>query len=256
MKKYIFGALIGISLATFSCKDDKLMYEYPFDKVYFKYTESDSITRKSFVYDPVEVVRDTVFINLQTIGKVTNYDREVKIVQRDTTAVGKITAIPNVHFVAFDSPEMKGKMVIPAGASKAKIPIILLKDISLESSEALLYVEILDNENFLQGLPGALKNRVVFSCMLSKPALWRNMQYYFGDYGQVKHQFLIDQTGFKWDEDFVNAFAIDGNYVQAMAINMRKRLEEFNAALKEQYPNDPSKQTLKEADGTVVKFGK
>lgn len=255
MKKYIFGFLTFVSFATFSCKNDKFIYDYPNDKVYFAYT-GDSVTRASFIAQPAEVVRDTVYIRVNTMGFVANYDREVKIVQADTILVGKIVAEPGVHYVAFNSPEMKGKIVVPAGKAKADIPIILLRDKSLLNSECLLYVKIVDNENFKLGFPTAQYNRVIFSEMLSMPKKWNYLEYHFGVYGQVKHKFLIDNSEYLWDDDYIDVLIADYTYMTLMSNKMKAKLVEENARLKELYPDDPYKQVLRESDGTEVKFSK
>ena len=73
---------------------------------------------------------------------------------------------------------------------------------------------------------------------------------YAGDYGVVKHQFLIDQTGEKWDDDYIEKFMTgDGAYRSYLIEKLSKRLDEVNAERQEK-----GESPLCEADGTPVSF--
>ena len=73
---------------------------------------------------------------------------------------------------------------------------------------------------------------------------------YFGTYGIVKHQFLIEQNGEKWDDDYIKSL-MDGDsaYLTFLAQKMAQRLEEVNAERAAQ-----GEGPLCEADGTPVSF--
>ena len=64
----------------------------------------------------------------------------------------------------------------------------------------------------------------------------------------VKHQFLIDETGEKWDDEYIDKLMTgDSNYLTYMLRKMAKRLNEVNADRQAQ-----GLSPLTEADGTPV----
>ncbi len=86
----------------------------------------------TFVYEAPAVVRDTVYIPVNTIGGITDKDRPVKLEQiteytytyvrdpvtnqiTDTIATERpFKAVPGKHYVAFDDPSIASLMVIKA----------------------------------------------------------------------------------------------------------------------------------------------
>ena len=73
---------------------------------------------------------------------------------------------------------------------------------------------------------------------------------YFGVYGVVKHQFLIEQTGKKWDDEYIESLIKgDSNYLKYLVRKMSARLSEVNAER-----TAKGLDVLKEADGTIVEI--
>lgn len=252
MKNLLYIIVVSLSFVVFSCEEaDRLMYDYPNDRVGIVFKSStDSVLRKTFVYDPETCLRDTVFVELKTIGFLYDYDREVKFKQ--VMVDGKNNAEAGVHYVPFDSPELKEKMHIPAGKNIAAIPVILLRDNSLKEQEVFIQVTLVENEYFQLGFPKNITQNIIFSDKLSKPLKWDFGKYTIGDYGTVKHRFLIDKTGFLWDDaTFQLLFRDDAPYGNFIYNKMKDELMKENERLKIE---DPSHYPLSEADGTEVKF--
>jgi hypothetical protein len=103
--------------------------------------------------------------------------------------------------------------------------------------------------------------RIVFSDQLERPTYWSWGNYNFiGAYGTVKHLFLIEQTGEKWDNVYLHdvlgftetgsdSNIYDYDYIVVVQAALVKMLEEYNAERQAQ-----GLDVLKEEDGTIVKM--
>ncbi len=270
MKKYISfmaGMLLAVLLA--SCEKDLQVFSDPTCRLNFYYDiesvssfkESMARSAYSFVYGSSDVERDTLWYEMETMGFVADHDRAITLVQVDSAGVNN--AVAGKHYVAFDDPSMTSYYVVPAGKARVKIPVVILRDASLKNETVVLMFKIQPNAEFQQGY-SVLQTRVIqFTDQLSEPSKWTygypysdyssltiSLSDYFGDYGVVKHQFLIDQTGEKWDDDYIEKLMTgDANYLTYLLRKMSKRLDEVNAerASRGEGP-------LTEADGTVVEI--
>ena len=161
------------------------------------------------------------------------------------------------HYVSFSDPSLATYYTIPAGKARTKIPVVLLRDASLQSQTVTLRFSIQANENFQNGYPEFQTRTLTFTDQLAEPSEWINLelpypaypQYtYFGKWGPVKHKFLIDETGEKWDDDYIKQLLEgDSGYLTYMIRKMSKRLDAVNAERQAQ-----GLDVLKEADGTPV----
>ncbi len=270
MKKYISfmaGMLLAILFA--SCEKDLQVYSDSTCRLNFYYDiesvssfkESMARSTYSFVYGSSDVERDTLWYEMETMGFVADHDRAITLVQVDS--VGVTNAVAGKHYVSFDDPSVAHYYVVPAGKARVKVPVIILRDASLKNETVVLKFKIEPNAEFEQGY-SALQSRVVqFTDQLSEPSKWSygfpdsdyssytvSLSDYFGAYGVVKHQFLIEQTGEKWDDDYIEKLMTgDSNYLMYLLRKMSKRLDEVNAerASRGEGP-------LTEADGTVVEI--
>lgn len=270
MKKYISfmaGMLLAILFA--SCEKDLQVYSDSTCRLNFYYDiesvssfkESMARSTYSFVYGSSGVERDTLWYEMETMGFVADHDRAITLVQVDS--VGVTNAVAGKHYVSFDDPSVAHYYVVPAGKARVKVPVIILRDASLKNETVVLKFKIEPNAEFEQGY-SALQARVVqFTDQLSEPSKWSygfpdsdyssytvSLSDYFGAYGVVKHQFLIEQTGEKWDDDYIEKLMTgDSNYLMYLLRKMSKRLDEVNAerASRGEGP-------LTEADGTVVEI--
>ncbi len=270
MKKYISfmaGMLLAILFA--SCEKDLQVYSDSTCRLNFYYDiesvssfkESMARSTYSFVYGSSDVERDTLWYEMETMGFVADHDRAITLVQVDS--VGVTNAVAGKHYVSFDDPSVAHYYVVPAGKARVKVPVIILRDASLKNETVVLKFKIEPNAEFEQGY-SALQSRVVqFTDQLSEPSKWSygfpdsdyssytvSLSDYFGAYGVVKHQFLIEQTGEKWDDDYIEKLMTgDSNYLMYLLRKMSKRLDEVNAerASRGEGP-------LTEADGTIVEI--
>lgn len=246
---WINFALYGVlALFCMSCEEALPMYETESDCLNFTVELKEQYptpVRKSFVYDPETVVRDTIYVPVTSMGFVRDYDRKVTFEQVIVKPDSVYNAEPGVHYVPFDDPEVRDLMVLPAGQASAEIPIIALRDTTLRDTLSVLQLRIAANDYFKVGDPDRAECLVEIGDQLMKPKNWL----IFGDYGYVKHRFLIELTGWRFDEETMDEMMADYLYAQSIrtkAATALKKLNEERAARGEG--------PLCEADGTEVKF--
>jgi len=257
--KTISKILTGIiaALALTSCEKDLEVYSEDTCRLNFYYegvSNAASLestlteTHYSFVYGGQHLETDTVWLPMQTMGFVADEQRSISLEQIDNTGSTLPKAVAGQHYVALD--QLASFYVVPAGTARTQVPVVLLKDASLDEQEYLLTLRIKSNEWFENGYEAYQTRKIYISNTLSEPAAWYQTycHYYFGTYGPVKHQFLIDETGEKWDDDYINTLMEgDSGYISYLAEKMARRLAEVNAQRTAQ-GLDP----LTEADGTIV----
>ena len=202
---------------------------------------NDTMQIYTFVLEPAAVTRQTIYVRVETMGDVYDYDRPVKLKQ--VAFYGKDgdknDAVPGKHYVSFDDPEMAAKQFIPKGQVAADIPIILIRE-NLGTNEFLLRIEFERNDYFTLGLDQFSHRTVLISDQLQKPDNWADMEAYFGTYSQAKHQFMIDVTGLAIDYDYIKGIYAtdDRGYYTYLRVWFRAKLAEAVAA-------DPDNEELK-----------
>lgn len=244
-------------LPTWSDETCRLNFYYDVDDR-SDYKETMSQASYSFVYGSDELMTDTMWFTVETMGKVSPYDRPVTLTQ---VATDGTDAVAGKHYMAFDDPDLAGLYVIKGGTAQAKLPVVMLRDESLKTDEVTLKFQITENGYFTNGYPEYQTRTLTFSDHMTKPSNWdKEYPYvgdytypfsgYFGEYGQVKHQFMIDHTGKKWDNDYIEEIMTgDSQYLQYILSKLVKELAELNEERAAQ-GLDP----LAEADGTEVSF--
>lgn len=267
MKKIIYGFMLAAGALSAACSENPGLYEPGDDRVMFLLkgddghtylkNNTDTILSYSFVYNSLET--DEVPVGVKTIGMLSDRDRTVSIRQVPT---GLADAVPGVHYVALTDPWYNGKLVIPAGKTSAQLPIKVLRDASLKDGAVNLRLQIVENEYFRPGIAIRTELLVTLSDQLSKPENWHAQTVrHFGAYGPVKHQFMIDASGEKIDENYFlelgfmmgGGFAptFDESYVGYTVARFREKLAAEN--LRRQGLTPPL-EALKEADGNLVSF--
>ena len=260
--KYTAVALLFAVAA--SCDTDLPTYDYPNDGINFV----DSVATFSFVYGDPDATQESFMIKITTMGDVPDRARRVDLRQELT---GENDAVPGVHYVAFDDPSMAALHVIPAGVAELEIPVILLRDPSLENMEVVLKIRVKDNDNFGVGLVGSEFTRLTFTDRLTRPSEWNgggyDDAYWLGAYGTAKHRWMIETTGEKWDDDYLyNVIGFDktntsttnnpniyrndnwdDGYWTYLSGVLKRDLAAYNEELGSAGP-------LTEDDGTVVSF--
>ncbi len=273
MRNNIYILLLLLIALFSSCEEELTPYNYSQNTLGFEYERdqygrvADSIKRFTFAYFASSVTEDTIWIDVRTTGYVVDYDRPVNLRQiefqdEDELEVGEtalLQAEAGVHYVPFDSPELVSGYTIPAGKNQALLPLIVKRDISLKEKKRYLKLEVIENEHFSQSY---IQNRawtVELSDVLTKPKTWNGaIRYYFaGDYGKVKHQFMIDVSGKVIDEEYFYDLLnpLDMGYLQYLSSFYAGKLREENARRAE-LGLDPLREepTEEGAEGKLVQF--
>ncbi len=271
MKQYIY--IICMILATgalTSCEKDLELYDTDTCWLNFYYNienrsrfnERFARDSYSFIYGEDNRQRDTLWYEVQSMGFVYDHDRPIALEQ---IASEGIQAVAGQHYVAFSDPSLASFYVMPAKLSRTKIPVVVLRDATLKKETVTLRFAIKANDSFLPGYEEFQTRYLTITDMLSEPSKWsyayphptspgtyNSLTEWFGPYGVVKHQFLIDQSGKKWDDEYIDSL-LDGvtswGYLNYLAAKMQALLAEENARRQAQ-----GLDVLKEADGTIVEI--
>ncbi len=185
---------------------------------------------------------DTVYLEVRTMGFLSDKDREIKIIQ--SNAGKDNAAVAGVHYVPFDDPSVSKYFIIPANSAKVNVPIILLRDESLALKQVRLELEVSENEHFRPGINQWRKFLITTTSQAAKPTLWdTRWSNYFGmSWGSVKMKFIIDHTGYtEWD-----VVPSDTGLLRYFQTKVLDAFQQYNL----ENPENP----LKEADGTLVSF--
>lgn len=207
-----------------------------------KITQNDSLSY-SFYLEDEKRQKDTVFINVRTMGLPWGTDRKVTLRQVNT---GKNNAaVAGKHYLAFDDPELVKEWIIPAHSVSSNIPIVLIKTADMQTAEFRLELEIVENDCFEVALESQKDFLIKVSNIAAQPTNWGAWKTYFGEWGPVKMRFIIQYVGFSDFENFANY-----QKAQLMFFSMKaaQKLEEYNTN---------NNTILKEDDGiTIVTFPK
>ncbi|WP_321332284.1 DUF4843 domain-containing protein [uncultured Bacteroides sp.] len=223
MKRFIFILVTIGSIIMTSCSETGYLLYNDIDRVQMEDTVTVNYT---FVYEPESVIRDTVYIQVNTIGNIANYDREIELKQipeynytyvRDPET-GQVTdtieterpnkAVAGVDYVALDDAELKKFYVVKANAVTAQIPVVLLRDANLKNESYRLRLELVESKDFGLGESNARAKTIILSDFLQRFYSWRvdnsvaTAYNLFGKYSIAKHQFMIDVSGEVIDEDW------------------------------------------------------
>lgn len=239
MKKSILFLLPVLAGWLVSCEKDLPVYSSSDGMLNFayEYTDSrDSTLNYSFVYAENDVTEDTVWFEVTTMGFPQPRDRYYEVEQ---VLTGDNDAVPGKHYVDFNDASYKRLLCVPANAIKARMPIVVLRDASLKNGTVTLKVAIKPGLDFKSGYIGYQFKRLTITDQLTRPNLWTKgslCQYYFGEWSLTRHQFMIDVTGYRWDDDFLgNSLAIDDyslcdqQYLTYLANILQKAVDEENA---------------------------
>ena len=239
MKKYIISAMMSLAavFAMTSCSENE-----PTDYVGGSalYIDNDDVNF-SFFYAQDASDKASVKIKVHAQDLPSDQDRAFQLYQKNEDEADAAQA--SVHYIGFDSDEMKQVMVMPAGKSEVEVPVFLLKDASLDTQTVKLKIGVKPNENFSAGVVEKDSVVITFSSQAIKPTNWGDWEDAFGSsWGSVKMRFIIDNTGIT---NFDNV-PEDYNYLEYLKNKLNTKLFEYNEA----HPDAP----LAEADGTLVDF--
>ncbi len=201
--------------------DDFVQFEKSIDESY------------SFVYAGSTVVRDTIWLPAFCTGSLRKEYRSFSVKQipeysfewRYDDSGDLIDSVlvkqPNqaeegIHYVSFDDSGYRELCKVNIDSVTFSVPIIVLRDLSLQTQEKTLLIEFQADDNFKPGDPDTRIARIVLSDMIVYPEAWSAYTTNIGNigtnpvlglYGKVKHQLLIDVTGKPWDNEFIDSLS-------------------------------------------------
>lgn len=274
MKNILYKLLFLVLFATiYSCSEEHpTLYSYKQNSLGFEYDRNnygavdDSLSRFTFALGSKDIVVDTLWIEVRTMGFVVDSSRGFKLKQ--TEFINKKEgenlkqAKAGIHYVSFDDPNFTKYCQIPAGDNNVMVPIIILRDSSLKEDKYYLQIEIDSNYNFVPGYAPNRKRTIQMSDQLTKPKAWDwYVDYNFlGLWGPVKHQFVMDVLGKVVDDNYfkelVNYPSHDGldyGYVQYIREYLDGELKKLNEQLGDEGPlrENPTEEG---ALGEIVNF--
>lgn len=237
----------------YSCESEYMLYsgdEYiqfgPEDKVVHNTSTDyrDTLKNYTFTYQGFDVTQDTLYFDLYAAGGPKDYDRPFSLVQ--VNVADTVNCVPGTHYIAFDDASVSDLYVLKAGAVHMLVPIVFLRDESLQDNTYALKIELVENEYFKLGDSSLLWRKAFVTDQLLKPSLWTGTleKYYIGKYSVVKHRFLIDATGENWDDVMLATFTADMGSMNYWIAVGRKAIADYNR----EHPDDP----LTDEDGELV----
>lgn len=256
MKKLKFVCMAVVLLSAYACKKDQYYLYNDKARIQFgpeesriytaSYNLADTTKSYTFFYEDTNVKEDTVYFDIYAVGGVSKSDRSFTLQQEQVA--GAVNAEPGKHYVAFNDPKATKHYVIKANTVHTKVPVIMLRDPSLKTTTVTLKLNVVPDQNFLSGEVSNLWRKVIFTDRLSQPAAWNAsaVQYYYGKYSVVKHEFMINSTGKKWDQDFMQPLPSNYAELQYWIGKLKIALVEYNSA----HPGNP----LRDENGELVLF--
>lgn len=197
MNKNIIYFLAGCFVLLWSCKQE---IDYPYegkDRIQFQHystdwngnrTYSDSTTF-SFGLTPDEVLRDTLKIPVEYLGKGSEQVRKYRVsITADST-----NAVEGIHYVAFDEEQ-----TFRPNELTDTLSIVILREslpndyTSNENISLVLQME--PTEDFDLGLMGGLQKKILLNNYMSEPKWWQgSLRGMFGFFHPKKWKFLIEE---------------------------------------------------------------
>ena len=275
--RFFIYTMILIGSLFAACEEDLKPYAEDTCWVYFDLIGSaDTLQNRTFVYAGGDAETDTVWIPLKTIGKVMNFDRPVTLTQVQGDG---LNAVAGTHFVPFNDQSLSTEYVIPAGKTTVELPIVLKRDASLKTDKVLVEFTLTANNYFTPGFVGPQTVQVWVTDQMDRPSYWptasdATLNSKIAPYDPVLHQFLIDATGNKWDNEYIGSLGLyegflntsygeawaywddqtanyDSAYMNWLVSKLQKALADENAARAER-----GEGPLMRSDGTELKIGK
>ena len=207
---FIYTMILMGSLFA-ACEEDLKPYAEETCWVYFDLIGSaDTLQSRTFIYAGSDAETDTVWIPLKTIGKVKNFDRPVTLTQVQGDG---LNAVAGTHFVPFNDQSLSAEYVIPAGKTTVELPIVLKRDASMLTDRVLVEFTLTANSHFTPGFVGPQTVQIWVTDQLDRPSYWptasdATLNKKIATYDPVLHQFLIDATGNKWDNEYIGTLGL------------------------------------------------
>lgn len=261
--KYLLCVILG---GLYSCSPDYMPFEGS-NCIQFN-TSTEEV--HTFAYYPESIQKDTLYVDIVTVGDVVNYPREIKFEQitkewkyrydtADTTKVVDSTYVdmeyPAKSGVHFEALSENNTWILPANQNKLSLQVVVLRnDEALQKNAHKLVLALQPSKDFELGEQKKLFKTIVISDKLERPTRWKEdsweVQTYLGAWSETKHRLLIDVTGQKWDNDFLYymLYDFDAELERDYYLTKTKKfLAEYNA-------NPANNPPLKDENGKEVVF--
>lgn len=225
----------------------------------------------SFAYYSDTKTVDTIKVEVMTIGDVARHPRKIRIEQvsqawkykyadDDSNRIIDSTytdmeypAQAGIHFDILDATN--NELTIPENANKIVLRIVVKRsDKDLQKHARHLHLKLLPTADFGIASPAFELKKILISDKLEKPGKWNPKNYYcnlyLGEWSEVKHRFMINVTGKKWDNEFIEYYIRQSNdrpLRDFYLAKIKKALLAYNADPK----NNPP---LKDENGHIVTF--
>jgi hypothetical protein len=237
---YIAGAFIAGILMFTSCKKSNVETYQQDARVYFRIpgefnaSQSRDSLIYSFPFHPNVTTQDTIWFEADIMGNATTTDREIGI----NVLTDSSNAKENVDFKI-------GSKIMPAGAFKTLIPIVIYKSSPVRDSVLRLQLAVAENSNFKLGYTGKTNAIFLWGYKFLKPDNWDpsttdaskpNYSAAFGSpFSQVRTKFILDSCHITSLPDPANRILM-ANYNQIIrnALNNYNRGKAFANQLKDE----------------------
>ena len=162
------------------------------------------------------------------------YDEEEPEKVVDSTYVDmEFPAVAGVHY---ESLGEKNELILPANQNVLKLNVIIKReDTGLRKNARKLVLRLLPSDDFQTGEVNKLVKNITISDKLERPTRWKDNSYYYklylGNWSEVKHRFMINATGEKWDNDCIKLYIKAGPTAEGLYLlkKIKKELEKYNA---------------------------
>lgn len=237
MKSKIISALLLLSITILagSCKKTSpVAYSGKTYVEFYSTVETYAMTNaySEFYYLDPSKTTDTVYIRMKTIGAIPTKQSFIRFkAYNDPSPTPAFpNAVEGTHYVSFNDPSLQALWKVDAGKYEASVPFVLKRDPSLKNSVYQLRFSIINSDDFLAGSPRHIDATIFISDRLSQPSNWTNTFFFLGNYGTVKHQFMVAQSGKKWDAAFITSVLSDSNMQAYYLYKFTQDLKTLNAA--------------------------
>jgi hypothetical protein len=234
MKGYKIILLLSGMLLLNACNEEYLVYNdlarlqfgpVPSRMYQASFNYADTLKTYTFFYEPSGVVQDTLYFDLYAIGGPSNTDRPFRLEQ--VQAPDTLNAVAGTHYIGFNDNRVANLYVIPAGEVHLRLPIVTLRDPSLKQQGVILRFQVVQNEHFAPGDPKLTWRMGFITERLSRPAAWIGS---YGPYSEVKHAWMIQATGQRWDQEFMAEIMSDFSNLSFWIATLKMLLLDYNNA--------------------------
>src|SRR2546428_453530 len=189
MKIFTYIPVIVSILLLNACTQEDIASYKQDARIYFRIPgEFDSKASRdslmySFPFNPTVTDHDTIWFEACIMGNAASTEREFAL-NIDTAGT---TAKENIDFKLV-------KTVVPAGAYKARIPIVIYKTEAIKTKPVRLQLSVTENQNFKVGYNRYQKAVFIWGDKFLKPDNWDNSNYSmaFGTFSQKRMQFILE----------------------------------------------------------------